>query len=679
MTRRTLSLPRQVRSNDQQGGSSLPSIVSLPRSIASTTRTTPAALSCIAFGMGIDKRDVRLVINYGCPKTLESYYQQSGRAGRDGDAAFCVLFWNHADFMTLAHLRAVSSTPVAAVPTASGAALADAGLDAIKAYVMASRGCRRRRLLEYFSEPVPDDPAWCTGCDSCASLARTAAGTASVVDVSGDARVLLHALAYIRGRFGLGKAIAIVMGSREKALLSVFNEHVLKSLNFYGAGSSKPQRWWQGMLRILLDHQLVNMQTSHAGTRAFSTYSVTSRGESFLSRPDESLPLMEIPDDMKQIGAHSTIAQAAAAAELATLSPEESTLYDALVTWRRTAATNAKLPAYVIVSNAVLRDIARVRPGTAVALAEISGIGRKKALDYGATIVAIVTELAQRLGLALGVPGSGGGTSRRAERRTLAQSTVGTTAAQSDTGPVNLDVYCASVNIPETKQAAWVNVMLRGMSPTAAGALSTLRKADGIKPSTVINYLADCIDAGLLCSLIRGVTALPARATDALNGETPPLRTVTSYDDLARFVLRRCEVDDRVLDAISAALRTHLIARGTPIAWTPALAASAEPSYSASDDLTAAHTDAEVLSAGVGAGGGMVGAGQAPPLKLAEVMARIEDETMRDYGALKLVMSLIRARCTQLAAFMPGIENAEDDADVDDDDDDARRSAGAAL
>ena len=184
-----------------------------------------------------------------------------------GDPSFSILLWSHSDFTTLSFLQASNSSSSSA---ASGPSIADVGFDAIKKFVLATGGCRRKQVLEYLGEALGGP---CTGCDNCdrhaaaAAAAAAASGSSSssgpaLHDFTADCRSLLQALAFCGPNVGQSRPIEIVTGNRSAKLLGQYPLERQQRERCYGAGAGKPDRYWQGILRILLERSLVELRTN---------------------------------------------------------------------------------------------------------------------------------------------------------------------------------------------------------------------------------------------------------------------------------------------------------------------------------------------------------------------------------------------------------------------------------
>lgn len=533
------------------------------------------------------------MVNWGLAKTLEAYSQQVGRAGRDGDPAQAVTLWSHADFATISNLIAhgASSKDAAAAgggaPSSSSAAAApsaESGFDAMKRFVMDTGGCRRAALLAYFGEDtsggrpeyLPDNGC----CDNCDQKARGGSGggadgdgAPATHDFTADCRLLLQALAMCGPAVGQGKAISIVRGAREKALLEKFGGLArLQASGVYGKGADRPDRYWQGVLRLLLSRGLVEMRTNTAsGGFSYSSYPLTPAGRAF-SAPGcaATLPPLPVPEDMREylaparrgggsgsggggLGLHAvgpSSSSAASSSSVAGLfpghavSPAEERLYAELdrLRWAIAQGEAGGVTPFAVVPNSVLRQLARLRPADAAGLRSIEGLDEYRTGKYGGRFLAVIRAACDKLGLPLGggaslssasaaaapaaaapaaraapSPGGAGAASTASSLLSspASQSAAAATAAAAvavgpPQPPVDLTAFCVAGGINDSKREAWTRVVLQGQTPEAAGGAMVAHKKEGIRPETVTNYIAEGIDKGLLSTLTRGaVVTLP--------------------------------------------------------------------------------------------------------------------------------------------------------------------------
>ena len=333
-------------------------------------------VATIAFGMGIDKPDVRFVAHLDLPRSVEGYYQETGRAGRDGLPATAWLAYGLADVVQqrrmiddsegdLAHRRRLV-----------------AHLDAMLA-LCETAGCRRQQMLAYFGETGTGP---CDNCDTCLS-------PPSVWDGTVAAQKLLSTVVRL-GRlggpaFGAGQPIDILLGKKTPRVLSYRHD----SLSTFGIGGELTEGEWRGVVRQLLASGLLAVKGDH-GTLALTDLSgEVMRGERpVVFRRDP--PKVPAPPRSKRAAAGSGAGAGAAAGRPATaeLSPEAEGVFERLRAWRTSVAKELGMPPYVIFHDSTLRLIAASPPSTLDELRQVNGVGATKLDKYGQAILAVLAE-----------------------------------------------------------------------------------------------------------------------------------------------------------------------------------------------------------------------------------------------------------------------------------------------
>ncbi|WP_299966791.1 DNA helicase RecQ [uncultured Roseobacter sp.] len=318
-------------------------------------------VATVAFGMGIDKPDIRWVAHADLPKSIEAYYQEIGRAGRDGAPAETLTLFGPDDI----RLRRTQIDEGLAPPERRGAD--HARLNALLGLAEALT-CRRATLLGYFGETKEA----CGSCDLCDSPPEVFDGTTSV-------RKALSAMLRTDEWFGAGHLIDILTGTETDKIRARGHQ----SLPTYGVGKEHDKRVWQAIFRQMMGHDLVRPDPERHGA---------------LRMTDAALPILraEATIDLRR----DTLRQAAATRRPAVremVSEEDAPLLSALKARRRGFAEAARVPAYVIFNDRTLIEMAQTRPGNLDQMAQISGVGAKKLERYGAAFLEVIVGEAEQM------------------------------------------------------------------------------------------------------------------------------------------------------------------------------------------------------------------------------------------------------------------------------------------
>lgn len=342
-------------------------------------------VATIAFGMGIDKPNIRQVIHYGCPKSLESYYQESGRCGRDGIASVCWLYYTRSDFAKAEFYCGESQTEN------QRRAVMDS-LMAAQHYCLATT-CRRKFLLDHFGEKYSADK--CGNCDNCIVSKKER-------DMSREAFLLMACIQSCRGRWGLNMPIDILRGSRSKKI----SEAQFDKLPLHGLGKGYSSNWWKALATQLISYGYL-MQTV---SDIYVTVSVSPKGQQYLSsaRPDYQPPLvLPVSSEMLDDEEHNSISgeveefKSLATSEFKGYSEVEAQLYQMLLEERMKLARSIGTAPYAICGDQTIKRIALVRPSTKARLANIDGVNQHLLVTHGDYFLKIVRDLSQGLNLSL--------------------------------------------------------------------------------------------------------------------------------------------------------------------------------------------------------------------------------------------------------------------------------------